>query len=283
MSTSDGLLSSLISGPQLIQPKCSACKDGVSQPFPMTMAFQPIVDVLESRVYAYEALVRGINNEPAGVVMAQLTEENRYAFDQNCRVSAISLAARLGLQHTGAKLSINFMPGAVYSPSACIRLTLETARTFDFPLDHLIFEITEMEEVKDRGHVLKIAQEYRRHGFQLALDDFGAGYSGLNLLADLTPDIIKLDIDLTRNLHQRPSARTIIHSTVQLCKDLGVTCIAEGIETIEELRSLRSCGIRLMQGYLFARPAFESLPGFTIPDDCEAPLAQERSAIALRA
>jgi EAL domain-containing protein (putative c-di-GMP-specific phosphodiesterase class I) len=115
--------------------------------------------VLESRVYAYEALVRGLNNEPAGVIMAQLTEDNRYAFDQSCRVTAITLAARLGLQHTGARLSINFMPGAVYSPAACIRLTLETAQAVDFPLDHLIFEITEMEEVEDRGHVLEIAQE----------------------------------------------------------------------------------------------------------------------------
>jgi EAL domain-containing protein (putative c-di-GMP-specific phosphodiesterase class I) len=260
---------SLMNGPQLIQPKCSACKDGVSQPFPITMAFQPIVDVVESRVFAYEALVRGVKNEPAGLVMAQLTTENRYAFDQSCRVAAITLAARLGLHHTGARLSINFMPGAVYSPAACIRLTLETARAANFPLDLLIFEITEMEEVKDRDHVLNIAKEYRRHGFQMAIDDFGAGYSGLNLLADLNPEIVKLDMDLTRNLHNRPTAMTIVRSTVELCKELGMTCVAEGVETVEELRALRSCGIRFMQGYLLARPAFEALPPFTLPESCD--------------
>ncbi|WP_157477916.1 EAL domain-containing protein [Granulicella tundricola] len=272
-----------MSGPELIEPKCSACKDGVSQPFPMTMAFQPIVDVLESRVYAYEALVRGLNNEPAGVVMAQLTEDNRYAFDQSCRVAAITLAARLGLKDTGAKLSINFMPGAVYNPAACIRLTLETARKLDFPLDLLIFEITEMEEIKDRNHVLKIAQEYRRHGFQMAIDDFGSGYSGLNLLADLTPDILKLDMDLTRNLHARPTALAIVRSTAELCRELGVTCIAEGVETVEELRALRSCGIRLMQGYLLARPAFEALPAVAYPQDLGALPGRREAAQSLSA
>ena len=254
-----------MNSPHLVS-KCSACKDGVSQPFPMTMAFQPIVDVLESRVYAYEALVRGLNNEPAGVVMAQITDENRYAFDQSCRVAAITLASRLGIEKTGAKLSINFMPGAVYSPAACIRLTLETARVVGFPLDQLIFEITEMEEVTDRKHVLNIAEEYRRHGFHLALDDFGAGYSGFNLLADLKPEIIKLDMDLTRNMHERPVALAIVRSIVQLCNELGVTCIAEGVETMEEVRALRSCGVRLMQGYLLARPAFEALPPVTYPE-----------------
>jgi EAL domain-containing protein (putative c-di-GMP-specific phosphodiesterase class I) len=246
--------------------KCSACINGGSSPLPMTMAFQPIVDVLESHVYAYEALVRGVNNEPAGVVMAQVNEDTQYAFDQNCRVAAITLASRLGLLKTDAKLSINFMPGAVYSPAACIRLTLETAKAVNLPLDRLIFEITELEKVKDRKHVYRIAEEYRRHGFQLALDDFGAGYSGHNLLADLSPEIVKLDMDLIRNIHQRPAALAIVRSTAQLCKELGVTCIAEGVETLDEFQALRTCDIRFMQGYLIARPAFEALPPFTAID-----------------
>ncbi len=254
-----------------MQSSCSACKEGTNPPVPITMAFQPIVDVVESSVYAYEALVRGVHNEPAGVVLAQITEETRYAFDQSCRVAAITLASRLGLQNTGAKLSINFMPGAVYSPAACIRLTLETARAVNFPLDRLIFEITELEQVRDCKHLYRIAEEYRRHGFQLALDDFGAGYSGHNHLADLNPEILKLDMELIRNIHQRPRALAIVRSTVALCQELGVTCIAEGVETLEEFHALRDCNIRLMQGYLIARPAFEALPDFT-PVDAYAPV-----------
>ena len=275
---SDTLDMNLVSGslgkPILVE-KCNACKEGTKPPFPLTMAFQPIVDVLESRIFAYEALVRGPNNESAGSVLAQVTPENRYAFDQSCRVAAITLASRLRLQDTEAKLSINFMPGAVYSPAACIRLTLETARQHNFPLHQLIFEITEVEEVQDRAHIANIAREYRRHGFNMAIDDFGAGYSGLNLLADLNPEILKLDMDLTRNLHERPKALLIVQAMVQLTRQLGISLIAEGVETLDEFRALRSCGIHLMQGYLLARPAFEALPTFNHPAESDLSAGQQ--------
>jgi len=85
---------------------------------------------------------------------------------------------------------------------------------------------------------------------RLALDDFGSGYSGLNLLADLPVDHLKLDIDLVRNLQQRPTALTIVESVVALAAALGQDVVAEGIETVEEYLAVRGCGIRLMQGYL---------------------------------
>ncbi len=253
-------------GRDVMETKCSACKDGISPPFAFTMAFQPIVDVTAGRVFAYEALVRGMDNEPASTILAQVNDINRYSFDQNCRVRALTLATRLGLAQTGARLSINFMPGAVYSPAACIQLTLHTARQLGFPLDRLIFEITEDEEVSNPGHLCSIADEYRRHGFQVALDDFGAGFSNLNLLAMLPTDVLKLDMALTRNLDRRPVAQHIVRATVDLCRKLGIRPVAEGVETVEEFRAVRACGITLMQGYLLARPAFEALPAFTLPD-----------------
>ncbi len=253
--------------------ECKACQQGVKQPFAFSMAFQPIVDTEARRVFAYEALVRGVNDESAYSILSQLTPESRYAFDQNCRVVAITLASKLGLIETGARLSINFMPGAVYSPAACIQLTLKTAKLVGFPLDRLIFEITEGEEVVDRTHLRSIIEEYRRQGFAVAVDDFGAGYSGMNLLADLPTDIIKLDMDLTRNLQERPAAIAVVRAMVGLAKSLGSRLIAEGVETREEYRALRGCGVELMQGYLLAKPMFEGLPAFTLPavrkDDCE--------------
>jgi EAL domain-containing protein (putative c-di-GMP-specific phosphodiesterase class I) len=229
------------------------------------MAFQPIVDFASNTVFAYEALVRGLQGESAYSVLSQVTEENRYAFDQNCRVRAITLAARLGLADKGAHLSINFMPGAVYSPLACIQLTLRTAHAVGFPTSRLIFEITENEQVIDPAHVSGIVAEYQRQGFQIALDDFGASFSGLNLLADLPANLVKLDMLLTRDLDKRPAAFAIVRHMAALCQTLGCRLIAEGIETIEEYAALRSCGITLMQGYLFAKPAFEALPEITIP------------------
>ena len=245
--------------------KCQACRDGLGFPFQLSMAFQPIVDVQTGKVYAYEALVRGPENQPAGWVLEQVTVEQRYAFDQRCRVTAIATAAKLGLAETGARLAINFMPGAVYSPAACLQLTLETARRLAFPLDRLIFEITEGEEVADRGHLAAIAREYRRNGFQMAIDDFGAGYSGLNLLAEIGADLVKLDMDLIRNISARPKAIAIVEMMVQLCDRLSTGLIAEGVETREEYEALRGCGIRLMQGYLLAKPAFEALPAVNLP------------------
>jgi EAL domain-containing protein (putative c-di-GMP-specific phosphodiesterase class I) len=229
------------------------------------MAFQPIVDVTSNSVFAYEALVRGPEGQSALSVLSQVTEQNRYAFDQNCRVKAITLAARLGLAEAGAHLSINFMPGAVYSPVACIQLTLKTARDCGFPASRLIFEVTENEQVLDPSHLASIVTEYQRQGFHVALDDFGASYSGLNLLADLPANIIKLDMQLTRNLHHRPTAAAIVRHMVLLGQTIGSKIVAEGIETAEEYTVLRDCGVSLMQGYLFARPAFEALPTFQLP------------------
>ncbi len=243
------------------------------------MAFQPIVDTEARRVFAYEALVRGPEGQSAGSILSQVTDENRYAFDQYCRVKAITLASQLHLAQTGAMLSINFMPGAVYSPAACIQLTLKTARECSFPLQQLIFEITEAEEVRDRGHLRSIVEEYRKHGFKMALDDFGAGYCGLNLLADFPADIVKLDMELTRNLEQRPTALAIVRQMVQLSRAIGCTLIAEGIETLQEYDALRSCGIQLMQGYLFARPVLEALPAFSLPADRPAAASHTKDVV----
>ena len=106
---------------------CSQCKSPQHE-FAIAMAFQPIVDCETGTVFAYEALVRGENGESAGSVLSQVDEEMRYAFDQQCRVTAIEDAVKAGILETDAKLSINFLPNAVYSPLACIQLTLATAR-----------------------------------------------------------------------------------------------------------------------------------------------------------
>lgn len=224
------------------------------------MAFQPIVDVAAGTTYAYEALVRGPQGEGAESVLSRVTPANRYAFDQQCRVKAITLAARAGLAERGARLSINFLPGAVYSPAACIQLTLRTATAVGFPTDRLIFEFTENEEMADPDHVADIVATYRRMGFGTALDDFGAGHAGLNLLARFQPDWIKLDMALIRGIDASAPRRIIVDAVVKMCAALGVRVIAEGIETAAEAAALRALGIRYLQGFYFASPAFESLP-----------------------
>ncbi|PSJ40005.1 EAL domain-containing protein [Allosphingosinicella deserti] len=229
------------------------------------MALQPIVDIETGLPFAYEALVRGLSGEGAGEILRRVTPENRYAFDQRCRVKAIEVAARAGILDSGARLSINFLPNAVYSPKACIQLTLKTAAATNFPTDRLIFEFTENEEMADPDHVANIVKTYQAMGFGTALDDFGAGHAGLNLLARFQPNIIKLDMELVRGIETSLPRRVIVEGIARMCGQLGITLVAEGIETEAELEALRAIGIRYIQGYLIARPLFEGLPAFAIP------------------
>ncbi len=245
---------------------CEGCKQGEGLDIAFDMAFQPIVDLGRGRVFGYEALVRGPEGQSAASVLSQVNDRNRYAFDQQCRVRAIESAARLYPEDQDIKLSINFIPNAVYDPRACIRLTLATAERVGFPLDQIIFEFTETEEL-DTAHVLNILNTYKKIGFRTAIDDFGAGHSGLGLLARFQPDIVKLDMELVRGIDTDRIRRTIVRHTLDMLTDLGITPLCEGIETAGEVAALRDLGVELIQGYYFARPAFQAIP---VPDGFRA-------------
>ena len=199
-------------------------------------------------------MVRGPNGESAYTVLSQVTDDNCYSFDQACRVEAIRGAAGLGMKEL---LSINFLPNAVYQPAACIRTTFEAARLYQFPIEQIIFEVTEGERIVDRPHLVNIFRAYRRFGFRTAIDDFGAGYAGLNLLAEYQPDIVKIDMDLVRGIDTSQPKQAIVKGIVSICAALKVRVLAEGIETTAERDFLSSTGIDLMQGYLFCKPAFQ--------------------------
>jgi EAL domain-containing protein (putative c-di-GMP-specific phosphodiesterase class I) len=239
--------------------RCGDCADHAANPqlgFQFDYAYQPIVDVLQRSAFAHEALVRGPAGESAQSVLSQVTDRNRYRFDQACRVKAIKTAAQLGMRE---RLSINFLPNAVYKPEVCIRTTLAAARTHGFPIDRIIFEVTEGEHVEDGPWLATILREYQRYGFLTAIDDFGAGYAGLTLLADFTPDIVKLDMALVRGVDSSRSRQAIARGVVRICQDMGVQVIAEGVETAAERDFFLDQGVTLMQGFLFARPAFRAI------------------------
>ncbi len=237
---------------------CEGCQRGEKFDLPFSIAFQPIVDIHTRQIYGHEALVRGPSGEGAYSVLSKVTDDNRYYFDQQCRVKAIGLAASLYPADDDLKLSINFMPNAVYEPRACIRQTLATAERLNFPLRNIIFEFTEDEKM-DTAHVLNILSTYREMGFRTAIDDFGAGHAGLSLLAKFRPDIVKLDMELIRDIDTDTTKRIIVRHTLRMLEDLGVTHLCEGVETAAEMAVLEELGAGLMQGYLLARPSFETL------------------------
>lgn len=242
---------------------CEQCACGKGLDFSFSFAYQPIVDAETRTVYAYEALVRGTEGQGAGTILSQVNEQNRYSFDQVCRVKAVKLAARLDMK---ALLSINFMPNAVYKAEYCIRTTLAAAKTYGFDTRKIIFELIESEKLTSLDHLVEIIQAYQKMGFQTALDDFGAGYSRYNLLIASPPDLLKLDMGLIRNIDQEPNKQAVVSGILTMMSQLGGRVLAEGVETKEEYFWLRSQGISLYQGYLFAKPGFECLPEPIFPD-----------------
>lgn len=241
---------------------CQACRDGEEFPVPFTMAFHPIVDMDRRRIWGYEALVRGADGQGAASVLSAVTESNRYVFDQACRVKAIELAAQFLPAESDARLSINFMPNAVYEPRACIRATLNAAARTGFNPNRLMFEFTENERMDDTAHVANIIAEYKRMGFTTAIDDFGAGYAGLGLLARFQPDLIKIDMELLRGVDTSPARQAIVAGIVAMGRALDIAVLAEGVETAAELATLKAAGIDLFQGYYFARPQLEAFARF---------------------
>ncbi|KJR30818.1 diguanylate phosphodiesterase [Vibrio navarrensis] len=242
---------------------CRNCADKNQLGFDFSMAFQPIINCHTQSVFGYEALVRGLNNEPAFSIISRITDENRYLFDQLCRVKAISLAAKLGIE---SMLSINFLPNAVYQPERCIRTTLEAAKKYDFPTENIMFEFTEVEKIEDSQHVERIVSYYQSLGFKTAIDDFGSGYSGLSLLADFQTNIVKLDMGLIRDIDRDTTRQSIVTHCLAMFRDLNITPLAEGVESESEYRWLKEAGVALMQGYFFAKPGFESLPSVDFMD-----------------
>lgn len=239
---------------------CEGCSTASSLDFEFTMAFQPLYDAVADRVWGYEALVRGASGESAFTVLSNVSAEQTYRFDQDCRVKAIELASRLFPAGEDLMLSINFMPNAVYEPAACLRATLVAANQYDFPKTAIMFEFTENEEVEDASHLTNIITEYRKHGFTTAIDDFGAGHAGLGLLVDFQPDLLKIDMKIVRGVDTSPARQAVVRGIIAMARDLDIMVLAEGVETESEFAFLKGAGVRLFQGYWFAEPAFEALP-----------------------
>lgn len=233
--------------------------DGVGHSF----AFQPIADISAKNVFAYEALARGRAGEPAATVFAALPSDRRHEFDHAARLGAIELAARLGLEQ---RLSLNVMPGSLESMPDTLDEVMERAAHCGIAPSQLMLEITEGEAVQRPKDFTRLLDKYRALGVRMAIDDFGAGYSGLNLLAYFQPDLIKLDMHLVRDIDHAGPRQAIARAVLQVCDDLGIEVIVEGVETPGEFAWFRRIGVRLFQGYLLCRPGFESLDAPVFPD-----------------
>jgi len=243
--------------PELIEAPISSTKK-------YTFAFQPIVSATQKKVISYEALLRGGNNESALKVLERIPPTEMHRFDAECRRDAIELAARLGLDR---QLNLNFLPQNITASQDALPSTLETAARCNIRAEQIVLEIVESEIIHDIPRFIANINAHRHTGIKIAIDDFGAGYAGLNLLAEFQPDMIKLDMNLVRNIDKKGPRQAIARGIARTCLDLGIDMIAEGVETPAEFAWFRAEGIELFQGLLFAAPGFEQFPQAFYPSD----------------
>lgn len=227
----------------------------------LTVHFQPIIDICDNTIYGYETLARGVKEDGSLMYPDTLfskSKRNDYNFklDRLCRESALKTAAT---KKVTQKVFINFIPTSVYDPEFCLNSTVKWAKQLEFDPSQIVFEVVETEQIKDQVHLKSILEYYRSKGFKIALDDVGEGYSTLNMLIELKPDIIKIDRNIINNIDKDDFKKSVYKALFNLAKEQNITVLAEGVETVYELETLKEIGVDLVQGYYYAKPSAEPI------------------------
>lgn len=244
-----------------------------------TSYFQPIVSIQDtSQVYGYESLLRGLDKQGKLVMPGPILELATEAglLPQLDRAARLSTIAQAHHHQLTGQLFINFAPTALYDPAACLRSTVEAIDRAGIAHERIVFEVVESDDPQDLAHLKTVLRYYRDAGFAVALDDLGSGYSSLNLLHQLRPDFIKLDMALIRDVHQDLYKASITEKLLEIAQKLNIQTIAEGIECIEELNWLQERGATFAQGYLIAKPSAVPVtvtPRFDVSPTTLAPLS----------
>src|SRR3712207_4507527 len=216
--------------------------------------YQPIVSLADRSVVAHEALLRGLvdGREIGGGDLFFVAESAGWLhrLDRIGRESAIvGSAPWLG----DDDLFVNVNPTSIYRPQVCLASTERLAHEVGLDPHQLVFEVVEPHVIADRGHLVSVLEHYRSLGWRVALDDVGAGWSSLSLLASVRPDVVKLDKGLVQELPD-DGARTVLKAVTDLAHQLGAVVVAEGIETEQLAEEVTALGADLGQGWLFGRP-----------------------------
>ena len=232
----------------------------------LTSVLQPIVYALDtSRVFAREALLRGVSRDDSIVYPKYMFDVARgcgmlVQLDLAARKTAID---RMMLDRIAETLFVNVTPSVIDDPLSSLERTVEMIDDAKIPHERIVFEVVEQDQAHDVMHLRGLLRFYRDAGFRVALDDVGAGYSSLNLLHQLRPDFVKLDMDLIRGVDSDPYKALIASKIIEIASALGIETIAEGIETPGELKWAQTNGATYAQGFGIARPGAPTLNGRT--------------------
>ena len=220
--------------------------------------FQPIVNAREKNVFGHECLVRLPKKDEPGrfyngqeIIEAAISRGGLHVFDSYSRRSAIRSAARC---YTEGRVFINFTPSSIYNPAYCLASTIQAMEETPLNPSDIVFEVIECERIRDPLHLRRIVDFYREKGFAVALDDVGTGSNSLQMASEIQPDFLKLDKSLVWK-SDTPIGLKTIQKIAELGAETGMTVIAEGVESEKMRDTLLGCGIDLMQGYFFGKPA----------------------------
>lgn len=218
--------------------------------------YQPIVSLADGSVFGYEALTRGPADSelhsPLDLFDCAEREGLLYPLDRLAREKAIAGCVGLSPQQ---KLFINIPASVIRDPHFTPGVTLKLLEARGLSPQHVVFEITERSSIKDFSAAKTILRHYRSQGYQIAIDDAGAGYSSLQAIAELQPDYIKIDRSLIAGVHRDKMKEHMLETFAALAEKMELRIIAEGIEQDDELYKLMQMGIHFGQGYGLARPS----------------------------
>lgn len=219
--------------------------------------FQPIVDLMTGEPIGFEVLSRGTEPVQAAAVLFSRARVEGVTFEleRACWTAAVRQIALLPLEDRRVPFFFNVGPEVLSDPRFLDGSTLELLARHGVSPRQIVLEITETSTFADSEQLRQLTRQCIGHGFGIALDDFGAGHSGLVTLVHSAPHFIKLDQALVRDIHRHGYKQHLVKSLVAFASSVDSTLIAEGIETWEELGVLLRLGIRHAQGYLVARPA----------------------------
>ncbi|MGR9014654.1 MAG: EAL domain-containing protein [Gammaproteobacteria bacterium] len=221
----------------------------------LTPHFQPIVSLSQKKIMGYEALIRGPSNSPLHSPFNLFDTAERFDLNTKleyiCRELTIKRYAELNIKE---KLFINVSPAVLLQPDFIKGETLKLLDQFGVDPRFVVIELTEHQPTDDFQLMLEAVTHYRKMGFEIAIDDLGAGYSGLRLWSELQPEYVKIDMHFIQGIHNDPVKLNFVRSIQNIAGSLNCNVIAEGIETEEEFKAVEQLGITHAQGYYFARP-----------------------------
>jgi len=230
----------------------------------LTSFFQPILNLASGQIFGYEALIRGPSDSPlhspANLFKAAEMGNRLAELERQCRHVALESYIK---QQLPGRLFLNVSPECLLQADFRQGETLRLIHRLGLNPSQVVIELTENKPIYDYNLLREAAHHYRSMGFEIAMDDLGAGFSSLRLWSELRPEFVKIDMHFVQGINHDPVKLQFVRSIQVIAESLGTRVIAEGIETQAELDVIREIGIAFGQGYHIARP--KPIPPLSAP------------------